>query len=56
MDNNQTVCFCADVTKGEVIDAIKGGSNTLESLKKDHDICKNGCCESEIVKILEENA
>lgn len=56
MENNETVCFCSDITKGEVIDAIKGGSNTLESLQENHSICRNECCKADILKILEENA
>ena len=55
MDNNETVCFCADKTKGDIVAAIKGGATTYEALQ-DAGISPNECCKAEVNKILKEEA
>lgn len=34
MDLNETVCFCNDVTKGRIKDAIDSGAKTLEKVQE----------------------
>ena len=52
MDNKETVCFCGNFTKGEVMQAIKDGANTYEALQETG-ISENGCCKATIMEILE---
>jgi len=53
MDKNETVCFCVDVTKGDIIDAIEKGAKTYEDLQA-VGIAPNGCCKNAVLEILEE--
>jgi len=56
------VCYCNDVTLGEIRKAIHDGASTLEDIQRDTSACtgnmceeKNpsgGCCETDILKIL----
>lgn len=34
MDPNETVCFCNDVTRGMIKDAIESGAKTLEEVQE----------------------
>ena len=34
MDPNETVCFCNDVTRGMIKDAIAAGAKTLEDVQE----------------------
>lgn len=34
MDLNETVCFCNDVTKGMIKDAVDAGAKTLEEVQE----------------------
>jgi len=56
------VCYCNDVTLGEIRAAIKGGASTLEDIQEATGACtgnkceelnpSGGCCESDIMNIL----
>lgn len=56
MDNNETVCQCMDITKGEIVDAIKAkGLKTVEEVQ-DETEAGTGCgaCIEDIEEILKE--
>ena len=35
MDMNETVCFCAGVTAGDIKAAVEAGNTTLEAVQED---------------------
>ena len=54
-DPGQTICFCHNVTYGELLKAIAEGATTIEAIREQ--TCANtGCggCEYEVSEILEE--
>jgi len=52
---NAIVCNCMSVTRGELSQAILGGSNTLETLKKETHACTVcGSCQPKIQELLAE--
>ncbi|SHN73361.1 (2Fe-2S)-binding protein [Desulfovibrio litoralis] len=64
--DNQIVCYCANVSKGEILAAIKNGVQTFNELKEvtgvcpDNCDCKNKnpnkrCCSSEIKILIAHN-
>ncbi|MCL2353228.1 MAG: (2Fe-2S)-binding protein [Defluviitaleaceae bacterium] len=55
MNLDEIVCGCRDITRGEVVEAVKGGAKTLEALEA-MDICPNGCCEITMEEIIEQNS
>jgi NAD(P)H-nitrite reductase large subunit len=56
MDNNETVCHCMGVSRGEIIDAIKAGNlKTVEEVGEATS-AGTGCggCQPDIQAILDE--
>lgn len=57
MENrDELICNCMDITKGEIIDAIKDGCDTLEKVQEKTEagtVC--GTCVEDIEDILEEH-
>jgi NAD(P)H-nitrite reductase large subunit len=54
-DPGQTICFCHNVTYGEILKAFSQGATTIEAIREE--TCANtGCggCEFEVSEILEE--
>lgn len=58
---NETVCFCRQITKGDYLHLIRQGTHDLDSLKRitgaDGKQCadlspKGRCCTPEIVRLL----
>lgn len=57
MDRNEIICNCMQVTRGEIIDAIKNkGLKTVQEIQ-DETGAGTGCgaCVEEIEEILKEN-
>ena len=40
MDNNKMICYCDQVTKGEIIEAMEKGAKTLADIKR----MTGACC------------
>lgn len=65
MDINEIICYCSNVTKGEIIKAIDDGAKTLDDIKRMTNACTGGkcrelnpkrkCCSTDILKILDDN-
>lgn len=64
MDNQEMVCYCSNVTKGEIVEALKNGANDLNDIRKMTGACTKGnckelsprgkCCSPVIMQIIEE--
>ncbi|GHT51128.1 hypothetical protein FACS189440_19700 [Bacteroidia bacterium] len=56
MDNNKTICNCMDITRGEIIDAIKAKNlKTIDDVGEATEagtVC--GSCQDDIQEILDE--
>ncbi len=54
-DKNETICFCMDITYGEILKAINDGATTPEMVtdKTDAGLACGGCIET-IEDIFEE--
>ena len=57
MSDDDLICICMSVTRGEIKAAIRNGEKTLDGLKSTL-FCCTGCgtCESRVRKILDEEA
>lgn len=44
MTNEEIVCYCSNVTKGEIINALDNGAKTLADIKKMTGACTVGKC------------
>lgn len=44
MCNNKIICYCSNVTKGQIIESIKNGANSLDDIRKTTSACTNGNC------------
>lgn len=53
--NDETVCYCMDISKEEIIEAIKNGAKTVDAIT-DATEAGTGCggCIAAIEEILEE--
>lgn len=61
--DDSIVCYCQNVNKKEIVEAINKGFNTLELIKKETKACTMGnckvlnpsgkCCSKDILKIIE---
>lgn len=62
---SEIICYCSNVSRQEIIDAIKNGAKTLRDIRNMTGACTAGkckelnpkkkCCSSDIMKIIEEN-
>jgi len=43
-DFNKIVCFCSNINKKTIVDAIENGNNTLEKLKEVTGACTGNKC------------
>lgn len=52
------ICKCNNISRDELIDAIKGGANTLEAVKKATGACIGACngkrCENDVLKLIKQ--
>ena len=44
MDNNELVCYCDHVTKGQIIQAMEQGAKTLKDIKRMTGACTTCNC------------
>ncbi|OEU66220.1 MAG: hypothetical protein BA863_09270 [Desulfovibrio sp. S3730MH75] len=42
--DNEQVCYCSNITKGQIQDAIAGGANTLAKIKGTTGACLAARC------------
>jgi len=59
---DEIVCYCSNVSKQKIIEAIKDGAKTLQDIRNMTGACtlgkckelspKKKCCSSDIIKIL----
>lgn len=64
MGNEEIVCYCSKVTKGQILNALGEGAKTLEDIRKMTGACTLGkckelsprrkCCSSVIIEIIEQ--
>ena len=47
MDNNKMICYCDQVTKGEIIEAMEKGAKTLADIKR----MTGACCSCKCVEL-----
>jgi len=43
--SSETVCFCKDVTKEEIVEALKSGCNSLKEIQESTNACTGNECE-----------
>jgi len=63
--HNEIICYCSNVNKQEILNAIKDGAKTLQDIRDITGACtlgrckefspKKKCCSADIIKILNEN-
>ena len=46
MDNSEMVCYCAQVTRGDIIAAMERGARTMADIKRMTGVCVDGNCEN----------
>lgn len=61
----EIICYCSNVSRQEIIEAIEQGAKTLQDIRLKTNACTVGkckelsprkkCCSSEIMRILDEN-
>ncbi len=44
MENQEIVCYCSNVTKGQIIEAMDNGARTLADIRKMTGACTKGRC------------
>ena len=64
MNDQEIVCYCSNVTRGQIIDAIHKGAKNLDDIRKMTSACTIGsckelsprgkCCSPDIMEILNE--
>lgn len=55
MDNDEIICNCMQITRGEIIEAIKAGKHTIEEIGDETEagtVC--GSCHDDIEDIIKE--
>lgn len=52
------ICSCNNISRDEIVEAIKAGANTLESIKKATGAtlgdCNGSKCEAKIIKLIKQ--
>lgn len=64
MNDKEMICYCSNVTRGEIIAALEEGAKTLDDIRKMTGACTKGnckelsprgkCCSPLIMQIIEE--
>lgn len=64
MDDSQIICYCSNVTRGQIVAAIEKGARTLADIQRMTSACtvgdcerlspKKKCCAPDVVAILNE--
>lgn len=54
MGDQDLICFCMSVTRGEIEEAVRAGSDTIGKLKRSVGCCTGcGTCEGRVRAVLE---
>jgi NAD(P)H-nitrite reductase large subunit len=63
LNNDDLICYCCDIDKKTIVDAIENGSRTLKEIKKTTKACTGDecatlnpnkrCCSREIKQLIE---
>ena len=66
MADTDIICYCSNVTKGRIIEAILNGAETLDDIRRMTNACTVGnckelsprkrCCSPDIQALLNENS
>lgn len=64
MDSQEMVCYCSNVTKGQITEALQQGAETLDDIRRMTGACTKGnckelsprgkCCSPVIMQIIKE--
>lgn len=64
MDNGEIVCYCSQVTKDQIVNALANGAKTLDDIRSMTGACTLGrckelspigkCCSPTIIDIIEQ--
>lgn len=64
MDNQEIVCYCSNITKGQILAALERGAETLSDIREKTGACTLGkckelsprrkCCSTIIIEIIEQ--
>lgn len=64
MKNEEIVCYCSDVTKKQILDALSNGAETIEDIRRVTGACTEGkckelsprkkCCSPIIMEVIKE--
>ncbi|MDO4266136.1 MAG: (2Fe-2S)-binding protein [Eubacteriales bacterium] len=64
MKNEEIVCYCSDVTKGDILRALENGARTLSDVRKATGACtkpdcmnkspRKSCCSPVIMQVIKE--
>ena len=54
MDSGEMVCYCAGVTKAQILEALDNGARNLNDIKQMTGACTIGRCSSAIIGIIRE--
>ena len=64
MENHEIVCYCNNVTKGQIVEALDNGACTLADVRRMTGACTNGnckvlsprksCCSPIIIEVIKE--
>lgn len=64
MMEDEVVCYCSNITKRQILEAVKHGAGTLQDVQRMTTACTAGncqekspkkrCCSADIIKILNE--
>ena len=62
---NEIICYCSNVSKGKILEAIANGAKSLQDIRNMTGACTLGkckelsptkkCCSTNIIKIINEN-
>lgn len=61
--SSQIVCYCLNITKGEIVNSIRSGCTTLDQIKESTKACtgkrckelnpSGKCCSGDIIELLQ---
>ncbi len=55
MDLNETICFCGDVTAGDIKAAVEAGKTTLEAVQEATGASTHcGGCEEKVAELIKQ--
>lgn len=55
MSDDDLICFCMSITRGEIAAAVRAGDDTIPVLKRKVGCCTGcGTCEERVKKVIED--